>query len=204
MDFFIICLPIPSVLSLRMNLRRKVTVISVLAFGIISVTVAILRLPVLISVSSMKTDASMNVGKMIIVASFEVQCAIVAANLPAMKALWTKVRGKYSSAGSNEPSLEKPYSLSFIRRGKRSERNKHSSMGSIMRLENGLTTNESQEELVEGKVIQQVLATDKIQELQSTNPESLRQQPTVGMTNVNAQGSPNISLQQASWSGNSR
>ncbi|CAN9425428.1 unnamed protein product [Alternaria alternata] len=204
MDFYIICLPIPSVLSLRMNLRRKVTVISVLAFGIISVTVAILRLPVLISVSSMKTDASIDVGKMIIVASFEVQCAIVAANLPAMKALWTKVRGKYSSAGSNEPSLEKPYSLSFIRRGKRGERNKHSSMGSITRLENGLTTNESQEVLVEGKVKQQGLATGEIEELHFTNSGGLRQQPTVTMTDVYAQGSPNMALQQASCSGNLR
>lgn len=194
MDFYIIFLPIPSVLSLRMNLRRKVTIISVLAFGIISVTVAILRLPVLISVSSMKTDASVDVGKMIIVASFEVQCAIVAANLPAMKALWTKVRGKYSSTGSNEPSLEKPYSLSFIRRGKRGDRNKHSSMGSITRLENGLTTNESQEELVEGKFKQQGLATGEIQGLHSTNSGSLRQQPTVAMTDVDAHGSPKISL----------
>lgn len=204
MDLYIICLPMPSVLSLRMNLRRKVTVISVLAFGIISVTVAILRLPVLISVSSMKTNASIDVGKMIIVASFEVQCAIVAANLPAMKALWTKVRGKYSSAGSNEPSLEKPYSLSFIRRGKRGERNKHSSMGSITRLENGLTTNESQEELVEGKVKQQGLATGEIEELHFTNSGGLRQQPTVTMTDVYAQGSPNMALQQASCSGNLR
>ena len=173
MDLYIICLPMPSVLSLRMNLRRKVTIISVLAFGIISVTVAILRLPVLISVSSMKTDASVDVGKMIIVASFEVQCAIVAANLPAMKALWTKVRVKYSSTGSNEPSLEKPYSLSFIRRGKRGDRNKHSSMGSITRLENGLTTTESQEELVDGRVKQQGSTTVDVQELHSTNPESL-------------------------------
>jgi hypothetical protein len=59
----------------------------------------------------METDASIDVGKMIIVASFEVQCAIVAANLPTMKALWTKVRGKHSSAGSDEPSFEKPYQL---------------------------------------------------------------------------------------------
>jgi len=142
----------------------------------------------------MKTDASVDVGKMIIVASFEVQCAIVAANLPAMKALWTKVRVKYSSTGSNEPSLEKPYSLSFIRRGKRGDRNKHSSMGSITRLENGLTTNESQEELVEGKFKQQGLATGEIQGLHSTNSGSLRQQPTVAMTDVDAHGSPKISL----------
>jgi hypothetical protein len=94
MDFYITCLPMPTIWFLHINLRRKVIIISVLAFGLVSVTVAIIRLPVLISVSSMKTDASIDVGKMIIVASFEVQCAIVAANLPATKALWAKVRRK--------------------------------------------------------------------------------------------------------------
>jgi hypothetical protein len=88
MGFYTTFLPIPTVLALQMNLHRKVIVISVLAFGILSVTVATLRIPILISVSSMKTDASIDVGKTIIVASFEVQCAIAVANLPAMKALW--------------------------------------------------------------------------------------------------------------------
>lgn len=148
MDFYIIGLPIPSVWALQMNLRRKVTVISVLAFGIISVTVAILRLSVLISVSSMKTDASIDVGKMIIVASFEVQCAIVAANVPAMKALWTKVRGKYSSSGSDDPSAETPYKLSSIGREKKNGPNNQASMGSTTRLERGLETTASQEVLI--------------------------------------------------------
>jgi hypothetical protein len=180
-----------------MNLRRKVTVISVLAFGIVSVTVAILRLPVLISVSSMKTDASIDVGKMIIVASFEVQFAIVAANLPAMKALWTKVKGKYSSAGSGEPSLEKPYHLSFMRRGKRGDRNKHSSMGSITRLENGLTNNESQQELVEGTNERPKSATVGFQELCPTDAKYSEGQAIVVTTDVDVQRSPRMSLQQA-------
>ena len=91
-DFYILCIPIPTMWALQMNVRRKVTIISVLTFGMVSVTVAILRLPVLISVTSMETDVSVDVGNMIIVASFEVQCAIVAVNLPAMKTLWTKLR----------------------------------------------------------------------------------------------------------------
>jgi hypothetical protein len=184
MDFYIIILPIPSVLSLRVTLRRKVTVISVLAFGTFSVTVAILRLPFLVSVSSMKTDASTDIGKLIIVGSFEVQSAIVVANLPAMKALWTKVRGRSSLTGSDEPSLEKPHTLSFICRGKRGDQKKHSSMGSITRLENGVTSNESQLDLVEGTSKGPESATVGTQELCPIDARCLGEQAIVATTNV--------------------
>ncbi|KAF5009791.1 hypothetical protein FDECE_3998 [Fusarium decemcellulare] len=149
MDFYILCLPISTIWSLQMTLRRKVTVLSVLAFGLISVIVAILRLPVLVSVTSMKTDASVDVGKMIIVAAFEVQCAIVAVNLPSLKALWTKFRGRHSSAGSKDPSSQRPYKLSSMDRGNPGNSKQGSSMGVITRLERGLESNESEEELVE-------------------------------------------------------
>lgn len=89
MDFYILFIPIPTVLVLQMTLRRKIAILLVLAFGLVSVTVAIVRLPLLVSVISMRTDASMDVEKKIIVASFEVQCAIVAANLPSLKSLDT-------------------------------------------------------------------------------------------------------------------
>ncbi|KAH6851565.1 hypothetical protein BKA58DRAFT_326344, partial [Alternaria rosae] len=189
MDLYIICLPIPSVLTLRMNLRRKVTVISVLAFGIISVTVAILRLPVLISVSSMKTDLSIDAGKMIIVASFEVQCAIVAANLPAMKALWRKVRGKYSSAGSYERSKEKPYRLSSMRR---ELWNKRASMGTITRLEQGLTGNESQVELVEGIHKQPGPLVFGFGESHSNSVKSSRQNSIIVTTELDVRHTPRL------------
>ncbi|KAF1810376.1 hypothetical protein P152DRAFT_460492 [Eremomyces bilateralis CBS 781.70] len=150
MDFYILCLPITTIWALQMTLRRKVTIISVLGFGLVSVTVAILRLPVLISVTSMKTDASVDVGKMIIVAAFEVQCAIVAVNLPALKALWTKVRGNNnSSEDSNDPSYQRPHKLSSMDRGNPGDSKKNTSNGYITRLERGLESNESEEELFE-------------------------------------------------------
>jgi len=189
MDLYIICLPIPSILTLQMNLRRKVTVVSVLAFGIISVTVAIIRLPILISVSSMKTDLSIDVGKMIIVASFEVQCAIVAANLPAMKALWGKVRGKYSSAGSYQRSNEKPYHLSSMRRGLR---NKRASMGTITRLEQGLTGNESQVELVEGLHKQPGPLVFGFGESHSNSVKSSRQNSIIVTTELDVRHTPRL------------
>ncbi|KAI8943410.1 hypothetical protein NX059_001422 [Plenodomus lindquistii] len=146
MDLYILCIPVTTIWTLQMTLRRKVTILSVLGFGLISVTVAILRLPVLISVTSMKTDASIDVGRMIIVAAFEVQCAVIAVNLPSLKPLWTKVRGKFTSEGSNDASARRrPYRLSSLR-AKPKER---ASLGSVTRLEHGFHSKDSEEELVQ-------------------------------------------------------
>ncbi|KAF4974569.1 hypothetical protein FZEAL_8541 [Fusarium zealandicum] len=123
-----------------------VTVLSVFAFGIVSVTVALVRLPVLVSVTSGLTDVSVDVGKMIIVAAFEVQCAIIAVNLPSLKALWTKFRGRQSTNGSND----RPYKLSSMDGGNQGDSKKNPSMGVITRLERGLGVNESEEELFDG------------------------------------------------------
>ena len=188
MDFFIICLPIPTIWSLQMNLRRKATIISVLSFGILSVTVAIIRLPVLISVSSMKTDASIDVGKMIIVASFEVQCAIVAVNLPAMKALWTKIRRRFGSEEDETPQESFKLSAGRKRRGD-TYTNRTSTMGSVTRLERGLETSESKEELFHETDNQ---AGSTIMD----NCGEPKKQSICVTTSVEIQRSPRASLQQ--------
>ncbi|CAG1979848.1 unnamed protein product [Fusarium graminearum] len=101
MDFYILGIPITTIWSLQMTLRRKITVLSVLVFGIVSLTVALIRLPILVSVTSMESDVSIDVRKMVIVAAFEVQCAIVAVNLPSFKALWVKIKGRQSTSDCN-------------------------------------------------------------------------------------------------------
>ncbi|KAL6915402.1 hypothetical protein FSST1_006897 [Fusarium sambucinum] len=146
MDLYILGIPISTIWSLQMTLRRKITVLSVLAFGIVSLTVALIRLPVLVSVTSMESDASIDVGKMVIVAAFEVQCAIVAVNLPSLKPLWVKIKGRQSTSDSNGPSAQQPYKLSSMDNKDGSKKN--NSMGVVTRLERGLSTNESEEELV--------------------------------------------------------
>lgn len=143
MDFYIICVPFSTIWALQMTLRRKITILSVFAFGIVSVTVAIVRLPVLVSVTSMKTDASVDVGKMIIVAAFEIQCAIVAVNLPSLKSLWTQIKGRVSTAESNDRNSQRPYKLSSMK----GESRKRPSLGSITRLEMRHESHESQEKL---------------------------------------------------------
>jgi hypothetical protein len=69
-------------------------------------------------------------------------------------------------------------------------------MGCITRLENGLTNNESQEELVEGMKKQQGLATFEIEELPPTNATASKQQAIVITTDVDVQRLPRMSLQQ--------
>lgn len=172
-----------------MNLRRKATIISVLSFGILSVTVAIIRLPVLISVSSMKTDASIDVGKMIIVASFEVQCAIVAVNLPAMKALWTKIRRRFGSEEDESP--QESFKLSSARRKRRGDTNGTSTMGSVTRLERGLETTESKEELFHG-TDNQIGSTT----IGADSGDGGKKQSICVTTSVEIQRSPRTSFQQ--------
>jgi hypothetical protein len=128
-----------------MSLRRKVAILSVLTCGICSVTVAILRLPVLVTVTS-APDTSYEVGKMIIVASFEVQAAIVAVNLPALKPIWKRIRRGSSAASKHDYSDKVHHELSSME-GRNSNKKKFDSTGSITRLERGITSTESEEEL---------------------------------------------------------
>ena len=169
MDFYILFIPIPTVLALQMTLRRKITILAVLAFGMVSVTVANIRLPVLVSVTSMKTNASIDVGKMIIVASFAVQCAIVAVNLPSLKSLWTQVKRRLTSAGSGDTSSDQPQMLSSLKVGSR----KRGTMGSITRLNREISRNESEEGLCQSISVQAYPHAEELQfnaELNSQKP----------------------------------
>lgn len=77
-----------------MPLRRKVAVLSVIAFGSISVIIATFRLIPLLQLgdqSGEPIDTSWILGKMVIIASLEVQFAIVAVNLPLLKKLFTSL-----------------------------------------------------------------------------------------------------------------
>ncbi|CEF86298.1 hypothetical protein FGSG_13960 [Fusarium graminearum PH-1] len=146
MDFYILGIPITTIWSLQITLRRKTTVLSVLVFGIVSLTVALIRLPILVSVTSMESDVSIDVKKMVIVAAFEVQCAIVAVNLPSFKALWVKIKERQSTSDRNAPSAQQPYKLLSMNNKHGSRKN--NSMGVVTLLERGMTTNESEEVLV--------------------------------------------------------
>ncbi|KAH8788026.1 hypothetical protein F5883DRAFT_400793 [Diaporthe sp. PMI_573] len=91
-DVIILVLPIRTVWNLNMSRRKKIAVTGVLGFGASSVVVAACRFIVLAELGSTQ-DPSYVLGNMVIVAAFEIQLAIVAVNLPAMKALYSGMTG---------------------------------------------------------------------------------------------------------------
>ncbi|KUI57751.1 hypothetical protein VP1G_10972 [Cytospora mali] len=117
-DIVILALPIRTVWMLNMSRRKKIAITCIIGFGVFSVIVAACRLAPLAELSD-TDDISWVLGKMVIVASVEIQLAIVAVNLPAMKALVTRVTGG-SIYNRSEPGDGNAYRLSSkVRNGKK-------------------------------------------------------------------------------------
>jgi hypothetical protein len=138
-----------------MSMRRKIAVLGVIAFGSSSVIIACFRLIPLLELNS-SPDTSWVLGEMVIVAALEIQFAVVAVNMPSLKALWMRLTGGSSAGSGPSKSNSKGYKLSSLDRkggqisaGARWGKGGRSkgSRGSITRLENGITTTESEEEL---------------------------------------------------------
>ena len=111
-DVIILILPISTVLSLQMPLRRKIAVLSVIGFGASAVLIAMLRFIILHKLG-FDPDISYVLGEMAIVAALEIEFAVIAVNLPPMKALWNKLTGGPTSAsGGDGYSGAKAYRLS--------------------------------------------------------------------------------------------
>jgi hypothetical protein len=135
-----------------MSTRRKIAVLSVIAFGSSSVIIACFRLIPLVELND-SPDTSWVLGKMVIVAALEIQFAVIAVNLPSLKALW--MRYTHGSSGGSGPngSGQKAYELSSMERHGGSHNKWGSgakskgSRGSITMLERGMTSTESEEEL---------------------------------------------------------
>lgn len=138
-------LPVSTVLSLQISTRRKVAVVSVIGFGASAVFVACFRLIPLLELNS-SPDFSYVLGKMVIIAAIEIQLAIIAVNLPSLKALWTTMAGESSAASKGQHRHGGSYkpSTSDSHRKKRTNR---ISRGSITQLEHNGQRTESQEEL---------------------------------------------------------
>jgi hypothetical protein len=134
-----------------MSTRRKIAVLSVIAFGSSSVIIACFRLIPLLELNS-SPDVSWVLGKMIIVAALEIQFAVVAVNLPSLKALWMRYTGGSSAGTGPDKSDSKGYKLSDMD-GKGAGASKSratkskGSRGSLTRLERGISNTESEEEL---------------------------------------------------------
>lgn len=117
-DVIILVLPISTVLSLHMPLHRKIAVLCVIGFGSSSVLISMLRFIILHKLGS-DPDISYVLGEMVIIAALEIEFAVIAVNLPPMKALWNRLTGGTTSAsgadgysGPNGYSGAKAYKLS--------------------------------------------------------------------------------------------
>jgi hypothetical protein len=95
-DVIILVLPIRTIWNLNMSRRKKIAVSGVLGFGASSVVVAACRFIILAELGYTQ-DPSYVLGKMVIVAAIEIQLAIVAVNLPAMKSLFSGLTGGSSN-----------------------------------------------------------------------------------------------------------
>lgn len=97
-------------MSLQMPFRRKMAVLGVIGFGASAVIVALCRFVVLKELGSTE-DISYVLGNMVIVAALEIQSAVVAVNLPAMKALFARVIdfSGYSSGSAGYKLSENPH-----------------------------------------------------------------------------------------------
>lgn len=127
-----------------MSIRRKIAVLSVISFGVSAVLVACFRLIPLFELNS-SPDVSYVLGKMVVVAAIEIQLAIVAVNLPSMKALWIKMTGGSSAASGPYYSGERGYRLSTVKSSK--DKSNRISRGTITRMEHNMPNTESEEEL---------------------------------------------------------
>jgi hypothetical protein len=160
MDFYVVCIPITIVSSLQMTLRRKITVLSVLAFGLVSISVTIARVIVLMPVTLMTKDISTVFGKVVFVSSFEVQCAVFAVNLPALKSLWTryKERTGFTDQGvASQRSRQLPSGIN----GSLSRTRRKAAISSTKRLQRGLESNESEEGLFQQRESQKEIRMDE-------------------------------------------
>jgi len=85
------------------TLRRKLQVITVVGFGGVAVLVSMLRLIVL-CLFYVDPDFPYILWRMIVISGFEIEIAVIAANMPSIKAFWTSIVKKGSTSASGGPS----------------------------------------------------------------------------------------------------
>lgn len=105
-DIIILALPIPTILGLRMSPKRKAAVLGVICFGSLSVVTALCRFALQVQMVT-NTDITYVLGRMIVAAAIEIEVAVVAVNLPALKSLFSR----YVSGSSQDYSLSEEHKL---------------------------------------------------------------------------------------------
>ncbi|PCD20118.1 hypothetical protein FGRA07_11786 [Fusarium graminearum] len=86
-DFCIFFLPLPTIFTLKMSIKRKLAVSAVITAGGSAVLCCVLRVIVLHEFAE-STDFTWALGKMVIISAIEIDMGIIAANMPAIKAFY--------------------------------------------------------------------------------------------------------------------
>lgn len=123
------------VLRLQMSTRRKAVVLGIMAFGSLSVVTALCRFIVQKQLIS-EEDTSYIMGRMIIVAGIEIQIAVIAVNLPALRSLFSNFVGSSNMSAPDSSA----HGISSMNRYKGKASNK--SAGYPKRTENTLSGSE--------------------------------------------------------------
>lgn len=142
-DIVILVLPIPTVLKLQMSTRRKIAVLAVICFGSLSVITALCRFIVQKQLIS-EPDTPYVMGHMIIVAGIEIQIAVIAVNLPALRSLFTRIVGSSHDRSTNYHHGYGAHKLSSLNRSRRQHENLGATLSSseeeLMRKQGGYGT----------------------------------------------------------------
>lgn len=86
-DVCILVLPLPTIMTLQMSMKRRLMVLGVITTGGSAVLCGGLRAIILFEFSN-SPDFTFALGKMIIISAIEIDMAILAANMPALKAFY--------------------------------------------------------------------------------------------------------------------
>lgn len=103
-DICIVVLPIQPLWAIQISLRKRLMLLSIISLGGVVVLISILRLTVLLEFQKM-TDFTYSLGKIIIISCIELEVAIMAANAPSLRILFSKATGGSQAATGGHHTL---------------------------------------------------------------------------------------------------
>jgi hypothetical protein len=157
LDIYVFVLPIPTLAALQMPRRKKISVISVFAFGAGSVIMGILRFHSVLRLISIK-NTSHGVGETLIVVALELNLAAIAVNLPAIRSISVKrsnkrrekatlTNGGYGGSKSRTKTMQSANRLDALRAIDTVQGKNTHEMGQVSSPLRPLPPSDSQEEL---------------------------------------------------------
>lgn len=160
-DLYVLVLPVRTIAGLQISNSRKAGILCIVCFGLASLSLSAVRFPFVLEMTdalaslSSTYDMSYNVAKMIILVALEMQFAFIALNLPGLTSLlkhhFKQIRTSAKESSGNSIEDQNTISLVALRKRKGSRGQNGVGLGTITRLERGMTSVDSEEELCGGE-----------------------------------------------------